>query len=104
MAHKSTRVAHLHRFEVPSREMLVARLAALATQDDATSRSEASDWAMEYLVYDDPQIYPEIRDSAVHDALVSLSGADTPTTDRPFLFGPADFRAWRDQLLHAPGG
>ena len=103
MAHKSARVAHPHRYEVPTREILATRLAALATRDDAMSRSESSAWAMEYLVYDDPQIYPKILDSAVHDALVSLSGADTPTTDRPFLYGPDDFRAWRDRLLSAPG-
>jgi len=82
--------------------MIAARLDALIAADDATSRLEAANWAMEYFAYDDPQVYPRVRDPAVREALAALSGADIPTTDRPFLYGPDDFRAWRAQLLAAP--
>src|SRR4051812_5285543 len=84
MTPRSHRPAHQHRFEVPSRQTVAARLDALIANDDATSRSETADWAMEYIEYDDRQIYPEIRDAEVREVLHALSGADTPTTDRPF--------------------
>jgi hypothetical protein len=69
----------------------------------AARRHEASAWATEYVVFDDPQLYPEVEDAAVWEALQALSGADLPATDREFLHGAEDFAAWREDLACPPG-
>jgi len=48
----------------------------------------------------------EVTDFAVWNALELLSGADTITTDRPYLFEEIDFKAWyeefEEQVANAP--
>ena len=39
-----------------------------------------------------------VDDPVVWDALNNLAGADAPSTDRDFLFGEDDFRAWLGEL------
>jgi len=41
---------------------------------------------------------PGVADSAVWRALNELGGADAPSTDRQWLYGPDDFRAWLEEL------
>jgi hypothetical protein len=57
---------------------------------------------MEYIVYDNPQIYPQVEDLVVWDALIALSGADLPSTDRQYLYEIEDFQQWLDVLNSAP--
>ena len=40
----------------------------------------------------------DVDDKGVWEALVALSGADLPTSDRPYLHGEADFCAWLERL------
>jgi hypothetical protein len=88
-----------HRYNIPSREDLRVKLEALI--NDQISRKDVSDWAEEYITYDDPQIYPEIEDETVWDTIVKLAGADLTTTDRPYLHDKIDFENWLDELIHA---
>lgn len=78
---------------------MAERLEELVRGDAA--RSEVADWASEFITYDDPQIYPEVRDSAVWRALTQLAGADLPTTDREFLHDESDFASWLADLRRA---
>jgi len=57
------------------------------------TREQASEWASPWVFGD-----PNIEDKAVRDALDALAGADSPTTDRQYLFGQADFAAWLDDF------
>ena len=97
------RVARPHRYLVPSRAEILARLDALAADPSSATRATVADWAAEYLRFDDPQLYPDVSDPVVWDALVALSGADLPSTDRPFLHEAPDFASWRAALLGARG-
>jgi len=56
-------------------------------------REQASSWATHFVSQD-----ADVEDSGVWDALVALSGADLPSTDRPYLHGEADFCVWLEQL------
>ena len=98
----TNRVARPHRYQVPSRAELLAQFDALAADPSPAMRAAIADWATEYLVFHDPALYPDVTDAAVQDALVALSGADLPSTDRPFLHGPQDVAAWRAALEGAP--
>jgi hypothetical protein len=93
------RSARDFRYRVPSRAEVARRLEELVR--GAIARSEVADWASEFITYDDPRIYPEIRDSAVWRALTQLAGADLPTTDRKFLHDENDFSAWLSELRGA---
>jgi hypothetical protein len=90
------RSARDFRYRVPTRAEVARRLEELVRGEAA--RSEVADWAAEFITYDDPQVYPEISDSAVWRALTHLAGADLPTTDREFLHDENDFSAWLSEL------
>ena len=96
--------ARPHRFEIPTRAEVARRLTALIQDDSAEARAAAADWAGEYIRFDDPQIYPEIKEPALWEAIGLIASADLISTDRPFLYGPEDFASWQAELLAAPGG
>jgi hypothetical protein len=39
---------------------------------------------------------PGVDDTTVWAVLNDLAGADSPATDREYLYGQVDFEAWRD--------
>jgi hypothetical protein len=90
------RAAKEHRYQVPSIDDVEAKLVDLI--NGVITREEVSEWASEYIVYDDPQIYPEVENPVVWDAICKLSGADSISTDRLYLHGPEDFRIWLDEI------
>jgi hypothetical protein len=62
--------------------------------EGTVAREPVAEWAMQWI---------DARDPGVHDpvawaALNELAGADSPTTDREYLYGRADFEACRDAL------
>jgi hypothetical protein len=75
----------------PSRNEVEQVLNALV--EERMTREQASEWASPWVIGD-----PNIEDKAVRDALDALAGADSPTTDRQYLFGQADFAAWLDDF------
>lgn len=75
----------------PSRDEVEAKLLDLIT--GRCERREAADWASRYVTND-----AEVADRGVWRALVALSGADLPTSDRQFLHGEADFCVWLETL------
>ena len=93
------RSARDFRYRVPTRVEVARRLEELVQGEVA--RSEVADWASELITYDDPQIYPDVNDSAVWRALTQLAGADLPATDREFLHDENDFSAWLSELRGA---
>ena len=62
------------------------------------TRREASDWATQFV-----QAGASTDDRATWRALVALSGADLPSTDREFLHGEADFCIWLEALKRSVG-
>jgi hypothetical protein len=44
---------------------------------------------------------PGVDDPVSWEVLNNLSGADSPTTDRDYLYERVDFEAWRDALADA---
>jgi hypothetical protein len=80
----------------PDRAALVERLRALiAGADRPGIRDEIGTWAeREMLANDDVRV----TDDAAWDVLVAMTGADTPTIDREYLYGPVDFEAWLNEL------
>jgi hypothetical protein len=66
-----------------------AKLADLAA--GTITREQASAWAEQF----DSDL---VEDEAVFDALDLLEGADMVSTDRPYLYGPEDFRAWLEEF------
>ena len=75
----------------PSRQEVEGKLLDLIT--GRCDRAAAATWASEYIQND-----ARINDKGVREAVVSLSGADLPTTDRAYLHGEADFCIWLEQL------
>jgi hypothetical protein len=57
------------------------------------NREEASSWASQFLSGD-----AEVNDQPLWDALVALSGADLPSTDRAYLHSEVDFCVWLERL------
>lgn len=90
------RVAKEHRHEVPSIDDVEAKFVDLI--NGVITREEASEWATEYIIYDDPQIYPEIENPVAWCAICKLSGADSISTDRLYLYGPEDFKIWLGEI------
>jgi hypothetical protein len=41
---------------------------------------------------------PGVDDTVAWEVLNHLAGADSPTTDREYLYETVDFEAWRDAL------
>ena len=98
-----TRPASPQRFQLPSREDIATRIQALLVDSSPSARDKASEWASEFVVFDDPAVYPVVDDPVVWEAIVKLSGVDLPTTDREFLLGPEDFREWLTAVRTASG-
>lgn len=69
----------------PDRRQVEAKLADLAS--GKITREEAATWAEQFDL-------TLIDDELAVEALELLSGADMVSTDRPYLYGPEDFRAW----------
>ena len=68
--------------------------------DDLNQRENVTEWASYWsLKYDD---YCEDDDydnsKRILTALDRLSGADAPTTDRPYLYDQLDFEDWLAEL------
>lgn len=80
---------------LPSRQEVVLQLQGLI--DGVYTREAVSQWARKWVVADDDET--EISDERLWNALENLSVADTPTTDRPYLFEVEDFRLWLAELL-----
>ena len=85
-----TRFPELSRHTAPS---LVAQVLRDLI-DGRTSRSEVAEWASFYVRAYDPA---PVVDS-VWEAVVRLSGADSPSTDREFLYTREDFEDWLRDL------
>ena len=79
----------------PSRAEVLEVLRRLV--EGTLEREDASSWASPWVTNDDVEFAP-----AVWQALERLSGADMISTDRPYLYGPEDFRDWYDTLDAAP--
>jgi hypothetical protein len=62
------------------------------------SPREAAEWAIEYMIFENPQIYPEVRDKLVWEAIKLLAGADLKDSPGLYLHGPEDFQAWANHL------
>ena len=90
-----------HRYAVPSREDVAARLEALLADHSAAARENAAAWAVEYILFDDPQLYPEVRDAAVWNALTQLAGVDLRDAPDLFLHETEDVAVWLDELRGA---
>ncbi len=77
--------------EPPTRPEIAAVLRGLI--DGVRTRQSASACASDWVLGD-----ARISDPAVRETLEWLLMADMISTDRPFLFGDEDFRAWLDDL------
>jgi len=75
----------------PTRAEVEAKLLDLIT--GRCDRADAADWASAYIDAD-----ALVSDRGAREALVALSGADLPTTDRQYLHGETDFCIWLEQL------
>jgi hypothetical protein len=78
--------------KVPTRDECAEMLRKLIHGE--ISRSAVSDWAEPWLTR-----FDLIDDRKIRRAIVQLSGADFPTTDRPYLHGREDFEAWLRELI-----
>lgn len=83
------------RYQVPTRADVATAIKSMIKGE--RSREDVADWASEFVVYDDP-IYPEVTDEVVWDMIGVLGGADSPSTDRRYLYEVEDFTAWLDEL------
>ena len=94
------RPAQVHRYTVPRRDELLYWLARLASGD--VSREAAAEWAGEYVVFDDPELYPVIEDRVVWQALKDLSAADKRMGESQYRYDGRDFKEWARRLSSAP--
>jgi hypothetical protein len=63
------------------------------------SREEASAWASPWVTkFHEFALDGRALDRKVKRALDNLAGADSPTTDREYLFEKVDFEAWLQEL------
>jgi hypothetical protein len=63
------------------------------------SREEASVWASPWVTkFHEFALDDRVLDRKVKRTLDNLAGANSPTTDREFLFGKVDFEAWLQEL------
>ena len=86
----------------PFRNEVAARLRSIldAGEDSTEARSDASAWAQEWILEEDP----DTRDRAVWRALVRLVGVTLPLPDGGYADGPETVREWLDDLESAPRG
>ncbi len=95
-ARLSTAAVEAYRGAPPSRSQVREWIDKLAA--GAITRDSASALAEPWIVDREH----EVEDQVVQRGLDLLVGADTPAPDRPYLFGPEDFRSWlreHDQLV-----
>ena len=71
----------------PSRVEIELKLAGPI--DGTLTREQASDWARPWATR-----HEALDDRAMQEALELLYQADSPTVDRPYLYGNSDFEAW----------
>ena len=90
------RPARQHRYTIPDRAVVVEWLKKL--ESGKATRAEVSEWASEYILFENEQIYPEVSDPKVWQALQHLMGADLRDGPHSYLHGEDDFKAWRDEL------
>jgi len=65
------------------------------------TREAVSEWARPW----GKAFESEAEDPAIQEALEKLYSADSPSTDRMYLFGPEDFEEWLRKLrAHASKG
>jgi hypothetical protein len=83
--------------QIPTRQEIELKLVTLI--EGNSSREEVSDWASPWVFNDDDR--DEIVDYAGWRTLNLLSGADTKTIDRPYLFGKEDFIDWLSELRNS---
>jgi hypothetical protein len=62
--------------------------------EGTTTREAISEWAMQWVDARDPGV----DDPVSWGVLNHLAGADSPTTDRDYLYEQVDFEAWRNEL------
>jgi hypothetical protein len=74
--------------EAPAVAKLLEKLEGLV--DGSVTREAASRWAWRWIGADDPGR----MDPVIWSALNYLGGADSPSTDRPYLYGLEDFQSW----------
>jgi len=82
----------------PRLQEVIEKLTELAANE--ISRQQASDWASPWIGR-----YTQIQfdvnrdlDRRIKKALDRLAGADTISTDRPYLYGQSDFERWLHDL------
>ena len=80
----------------PSRAEVDAAFTGLI--EGKLSREEIARWAGQWVAGDTSRD----TDLAVWDALCCLAGADLTSTDRPYLYGEDDFRAWLHEFRERP--
>lgn len=76
----------------PSRSALRTRLTELI--EGTMTREAVTEWAMQWVDARDPRV----EDGVAWEVLNDLAGADSPTTDREYLYEQVDFEAWRDAI------
>ena len=77
---------------LPDRVEIACKIRALASGD--LSRADVSAWAVQLLLDDDCDVSDEIAWGVIN----ALGGVDTPSVDRPYLYGPLDFDDWLETL------
>lgn len=81
----------------PTLTQVVQKLKQLASGE--ISREEASAWASPWVTkFDEFKLDDRDVDRKVKVALENLAGADTPTSDREYLFERIDFEAWLQNI------
>ncbi len=88
----NTRPAKEFRYSVPTRKQVREILNEL--QNGHKTADEVSSWAMEFVLYDDPQICPEITDQLVWETIHMLSGSDLQISDGIYFHSGEDFESW----------
>lgn len=85
----------------PQRDEITERLRAILEDvEDEAPRSDASSWAQEWILEEDP----DTRDRAVWRALVRLVGVTLRHADGSYADGPETVREWLNDLETAPRG
>src|SRR5438874_3587799 len=84
--------------DAPTRDKVVQKLKQLIAAE--ITREQASDWASPWITQ-----YTEVQfdkdrdlDRKIKRTLDALAAADSPSTDREYLFERADFEAWLHEL------
>lgn len=81
----------------PTLTQVVQKLKQLASGE--ISREEASAWASPWVTkFDEFKLDDRDADRKVKDGLTNLALADTPTSDREYLFERIDFEAWLQNI------